>query len=268
MIYINPIIPKAGLCNKLFVWARAEVLAKKLCGRMFAPRFSRLASVGPWLRGERDKRHYLNQFINYGYVGYWERLYAELRLKHIDSEEYSGEDNVIVDVCLHDVSTQDGFFIPFLEEHDYIVNRLRQIVSPSILAATDCVENGSFIAVHIRRGDFAFINSCVSDDWYIRMIDHALKLVGNTNFPIRIFSDEKPVRLKRILSMYPGAVLQPKAPAIQDLLMLAKGCVNICTSGSSFSMWSVYIGQMPSIWDESQQPPKMYIGAENYIQKA
>jgi len=52
----------------LFVWARAEIFARDHRCRMLAPRWTQFGRVGVWLRGERDKRTYLNCFGSNGYV--------------------------------------------------------------------------------------------------------------------------------------------------------------------------------------------------------
>jgi hypothetical protein len=68
MIYCYPKTGTSGLGNKLFPWARAVVFLEENKGKMIAPDWENYIKIGPYLRFEKDKRHYFNVFNNKGYI--------------------------------------------------------------------------------------------------------------------------------------------------------------------------------------------------------
>ena len=66
--YVYADLPRTGLCNMLFPWARAVLYARNHSLPLLAPEWVKLGRIGPWLRGERDKRYYFGQFTNEGYI--------------------------------------------------------------------------------------------------------------------------------------------------------------------------------------------------------
>src|SRR6476620_11629916 len=62
MLYCHAILPKAGLGNRLFPWARCRVFSLKNNVPMLRPTWAQLR-IGPLLRGESDLRHYSDLFI-------------------------------------------------------------------------------------------------------------------------------------------------------------------------------------------------------------
>lgn len=235
-----PKVSRTGLCNMLFPWARAVVYCHEHGVRMISPQWTHFARIGPWLRGERDKRYYVNQFTNNGYVSNW----LGLRPKVCPTKIFSG---------------MDGFFEPFIDSQELIRQELWRIVNPRLATAAKAIGKERFIGCHVRRGDFVVNGQWTGDEWYIAAIKKARKLVGN--LPVKIFSDSDGEKLKGITDAVNDSVVMPPGAAIQDLLSLSLSLALVCTSCSTFSMWAVFLGQMPSIWTESRPlPPKIYTG--------
>lgn len=67
-LYAYPDVGRAGLCNMLFPWARAVLFSHTWQCPMIAPQWTNYFRLGPWLRRERDKRYYFNNFTNAGYI--------------------------------------------------------------------------------------------------------------------------------------------------------------------------------------------------------
>ena len=61
MLYCEAVLPRTGLGNRLFPWARCRVFAFQNKVPMLSPRWAQL-KIGPLLRGESDPRFYLNLF--------------------------------------------------------------------------------------------------------------------------------------------------------------------------------------------------------------
>ncbi len=238
-------VNRTGLCNMLFPWARAVVYCHEHGLKMMAPQWTQFMRVGPWLRGERDKRYYLNQFTNEGYVSNW----LGLRPKICQTKVFSG---------------MDGFFDPFIDAQELIKSELWKIVNPKLAAVAKDVGKEKFIGCHIRRGDFVTIGQGLGDEWYIAGIREARRIVGN--LPVKIFSDADAEKLKGITEVVDHSEVMPESAAVQDLLSLSLSQALVCTPGSTFSMWAVFLGQMPSVWAKSRSfPPKLYVGESRLI---
>ena len=249
MRYAYPKIERTGLGNMLFPWARAVVYCQHTHTRMIAPKWVHLCRIGTWMRKERDKRFYLNQFSESNYVTGAQRC-------------------LLLCFCRNRVrvfSGMKGFFDSFITERNVVCDELMRIVNPTIKnevekIAKDC----PYIAVHVRRGDFKTVGISTDDAWYLRAIKTAVsdKVAQGVN-TIRVFSDARPAELEFIAEAFPKkeVIVMPNAPAIEDILLLSRAKILVCTPRSTFSMWSVFLGQQPSIWQDGPVellPPRLY----------
>lgn len=98
-MYIYPKIPAVktysffrvggnGLANCMFVAARAAVKAKKLKLQFIEPTWFNL-SIGTYLRGQKDKRHYLGLFNHYSYIYGLRKAFLLLLGKKINRPDFS-----------------------------------------------------------------------------------------------------------------------------------------------------------------------------------
>lgn len=260
MIYANPIVGRTGLCNMLFIWARALVFAKERGATMLAPQWTNFFRLGPLLRFERNKRYYINEFTNKGYVGGVKKRMVNLMHRHLPEGDMTRvSDGDVVDFF----GWSDDYFQNFIGYHGYIKESLATIVNPTLVSAADTFGAKPFIGVHIRRGDFVTNGQWIPDEWYRRGITKARELVGQ--LPIRVFSDSSPDKLMGITSKFEDCEIMPKASAVQDLLMLSNSKCLVATAKSTFSMWSVFLGQMPSIWRDDDLALGQYIGKNEAI---
>lgn len=227
----------------LFTWAQAVSYCHRTGAKMIAPHWASMMRIGPWLRGERYKRYYGRSFTNCGYARSWHRWLPGVKV-------FRG---------------MDGFFAPFINDQEVVKNELWRIVNPQIVSEVERVTSeGGFIGVHIRRGDFKTAGLCTPDEWYVRAIELAVGTFNCENPLIRVFSDGYPEEVAFIARAFPAArvVVMPKAPAIQDILLLSKSKIAVCSPGSTFSMWAVFLGQMPSLWKKGCELPRVYVGEE------
>jgi len=256
MRYVYPKLGRTGLGNMLFPWARAVVCCKRTHARMIAPQWVHLCRIGTWMRKERDKRFYLNQFSESNYVSGVER-WALLCLCRNRVQFFSG---------------MKGFFDSFITERNVVYNELMRIVNPTIRNEVEKIaKECPYIAVHVRRGDFKVAGILTDDAWYLRAIRTAVSDdVAQGVSTIRVFSDARPDELKFIAEAFPEkeVVFMPSAPAIKDILLLSKSKILVCTPRSTFSMWSVFLGQQPSIWQDGPVellPPRLYTGENKVV---
>lgn len=266
MIYVYPKLTKSGLGNLLFDWARAEVFARMHNLPILSPRWVRFDRLGVWLRRERYKRYYGNSFCTTGFVTgikrWWiEHFYPEITESNADSGR-GGRGKIVFS------RTVSQFFEGLLEYHDFIHKRLLEIVNPNLVAASRDYE--PFIGLHIRRGDFCLSHLRTSDEWFISAAGKAADMPqAKGTRDIRVFSDAYPSDIEPITKCLSrnghNVIVMPKAPAIQDILALSRASVLVGSPHSTFSMWAVFLGQMPSIWKESNPPPALYYGGDKTV---
>lgn len=257
-LYANPIVGRTGLGNMLFPWARAEVFCKQTGAKMLAPQWVNLFRIGPWIRFERDKRYYVSNFSNAGYIQGVHRQYVLRTVTHIGETEVAEKPMVIANgPQIVDFKGMEGFFSPFLSAQEYIKERIYAITSLPISEQLKYFSPEPFIGVHIRRGDFQSGGQSIEDDWYVHAIEHAAKSVGTTKWGglVRIFSDAAPEKLRFLTETRTNVILMPKAPALLDILILSQCMALVGTSRSTFSMWAAFLGQMPSFWHPCERPP-------------
>ena len=87
MVYCKAILPRAGLGNRLFPWARCCVYSELNHAPMLAVRWWQL-KLGPLLRGETDRRFYARLFHPAeSDVRRWQSLLIEIRAHRVPEPE-------------------------------------------------------------------------------------------------------------------------------------------------------------------------------------
>lgn len=252
-------LPHAGLGNMLLPWARAVAFCHKVGAKMIAPRWVQLPHIGPWLRGERYKRVYWTCFNSEGCVsGIWGLLFKFLFRQLDEAAITSTMKNCVV--SFSGFGGNKGFFESLGDTQLVIKECLWGITNSNITAAVDSEQIGpGDIGVHVRRGDFATLGIAADDDWYIRAIKKAIK-IRKVKGSINLFSDAEPKDLAQIVNSFPEekVIIRPKASAIHDILLLSRFPVLITSPESTFSMWAVFLGQMPAVFKVGTQEHGVY----------
>jgi hypothetical protein len=248
-IYGFPVLPKAGLGNMLIPWADCYIWCKDL-GLEQIPPFWRKIRIGPYLRGERDKRQYQRLFINSKFIYRLKRLLLLLVSNKISAEKFrelkAYKTNFPATlVCFSDMNQ----FERLIGRHDEVLKELIRITRPEYLPFDLLL---SFIGVHIRMGDFPLksetenqINFRIPLEWYLGVLKE-LRITLGDNFPIIIFSDGTEEEIGAVLALE-NVFRSTFKESITDMLAIAKSTV-IITSRSSYSLFGAYLGQVPSIW--------------------
>ena len=240
----------AGLGNLLFPWARSLVYAKRNNSTCISTTWKTL-KVGPFFRNEKDKRFYSDLFIDSGISGL-QKFYLLNFSKNV--KIFKG---------------MDGLFTEFLHEQNYIKKELFNITNPTYLNAI-CNHPSDGIAVHIRMGDFLEVNDekkLRDGKWNYRIpliwyIETLKKIRAYKEMPVYIFSDAEDNALKEILGL-PNTFRMYYGSSIADMLALTKNKILIASS-STFSMWSSFLGQIPTIWFPGQHRQKIIINKDTY----
>lgn len=229
-------LPQTGLCNMLFPWARAVLFARDSGCAIIAPQWVKIHRIGPWLRGEADKRYYFNQFTNEGYIKGVRRLLTLV-------------------FCRSRVRVFKGIGAGFDEiyrEADYLRGELLRIASADIVRRLDAMSN-PYIAIHVRRGDFTRTGQALDERYYLRALEAAKEMVGR-DLPTLVFSDAPDDEIEYLVKGVKDVHRAERAPALLDLLALTRAEILIGTNNSSFSLWGAFLGKGTSLWAKGMPP--------------
>jgi hypothetical protein len=113
---------------------------------------------------------------------------------------------------------------------------------------------GPHIALHVRMGDFGQSesldalragskNSRLPMEWYLRILQGLRERIGNV--PAIVYSDGVDTSLADLLRL-PNVSRSPRQYSVTDMLSISQGSVLI-SSGSGFSMWGSFLGDIPRI---------------------
>lgn len=245
-----------GLGNLLLTWAKCHVRAELQGGRVIRPTWAQL-KIGPILRRESDLRWYGNLFraSPYELTGR-ERIRALSRLPRTEVPNPTRPSIV-------EVRGIAGLFSELVGHHELIEKRLLAITHPSILKRTSRKELPA-LAVHVRLGDFSVppasthtmpsvgngpLNTRIPLTWY-REVILQIRSRLDRELPILVFSDGADSELASLLEL-PGIERRRSTDALSDLLEM-RSCSALIASGSTYSMWASFLGQMPTVWYPGQ----------------
>lgn len=253
-IYGFTVLPKAGLANMLIPWAECFLWSKDQGIKQVAPFWGKIR-LGPFIRGERDKRQYQQFFTNAGTIAGLRRIFLLLKSNKISAEIYRfSKDRVKISrttlICFSDMNHLERL----IGRHEEVRNELYRITRhkywPDRLPQ-------HFIGIHIRMGDFpqkSESNKTVYFrqplEWYAEALQQ-LRISMGSNLLAMIFSDGTDKELTSILKIK-NVIRSPFSAAISDLLAIAESTVLI-TSRSSYSLFGAYLGQVPTVWYEGKK---------------
>lgn len=248
-----------GLGNLLFPWARAIVAARQYGLVPIWPTWPQL-KIGPLLRGESDLRFYSGLFRNPGYyVDGAEKLWilTASRTHSEDSLARYQQDALGRGRILLRFAGMNGLFSPFVEQRAMVREELLRMSHPEHLCGLSHDFRNS-ITVHIRLGDFLPF-----DDASMRAGQHNMQLpIGwvvdtikvirgelGQDIPVWVFSDGRDSELRKILDM-PGVTRLRFGSGLADMLAMSQS--NVLIVASTFSMWSAFLGAVPSVYYPGQ----------------
>lgn len=249
-------LPKAGLGNKLFAWAKAYLFAKENKLPLYVKGLNQV-SIGTFLRKERVKRFYLGQFkFNNNNVTQKYYLNKIKRCKTI--VENDGNIKYLAG-CTNYVFNE----IPHWGNRFGSINEYREMVIPAFYELlskrikNSIIENNirPDIGMHIRMGDFKQLlkNQNFKNvggvrtplEYFVKCI-HEVRTQFNENLPVTVFSDGYPHEMKAILDL-PNVKMAPPAPDVIDLIRLSRSKLIFTSAGSSFGEWAGYLSDAPVI---------------------
>ena len=271
-VYCYPRLDRAGLGNCLLVWARAVTFARAHALPLLAPRWVQ-PRLGAYLRGERVKRLYWNEFTGKGYVTRFRRALILATFPRKSEEEASatvaaGARAVIVFEGLR------KYFADIRSHREQVRQELFEIVSPLILEKLEPFPEG-FIGMHIRRGDIMTPGLTQEQllakkhytplGWFIAGALAARADPHWRRLPVCVLSDGREPELAALLRV-PNCRLVTRGTAIGDLLFLAKAKLLFGTGHSTFSMWASHLGAMPTVYAAGKLDQRVFAPEDGVIE--
>jgi hypothetical protein len=255
-LYGYPLLDNYGLGHILPAWARCVVWTRANGVPMIAPRWLH-PRVGPYLRGDRDKRDYFRFFSNDGYVRGLKRAFLLARAERQlcdrggPAEAWQTDGNRIA-VFRNRMSDNDKYYFPdFVTQHRMLHGELLRITRPRYRPVP---KTRPELAIHVRLGDFKAVdtkglmqgntNTRIPLDWYVEALKAVRASFGAELTPV-VYSEGSAEELAPLLACE-GVRRAPARPAVTDMLSIAQSDLLIA-SASGFSIWGRFLGQVPSI---------------------
>jgi hypothetical protein len=263
MIVCRARLPRAGLGNRLFPWARCRIFSLVTGLPMLAPSWTQL-TLGPLLRGQRDRRFYHDLFRpTEAEVGGWRRRWLEWTSAEIpEPEDFTSAQDwrpppgpparrpnrvVVFDGEKDHFRRLNGW-------EDVLRAHLRAMTRPRWVCRGDRLARGP-IGIHVRRGDFQVAASAAEFrtrgglrtplSWFVESLAAIRDLAGAPAGAF-VVSDGTSDELAELLAL-PGVTRVATGSAAGDLLALSRSRFLIASGGSTFSAWATFLGQIPTI---------------------
>lgn len=243
--YIYPILPASkattaffrisgnGLANCLFTYAKAISIAKRDRLKIITPTWFNI-SIGPYLRHQSDKRHYIGLFSHRdeisGLEKLWKLTFRKPQIQYVDG--------------------LGGYFRDFIDDADIVASYIEEHVYPKLLEKVNDYDFTNCVAVHIRLGDFPE-HVRIPINWYKEKIE-ALHS-AHPEWKFLIFSDGRDEELVEITSMQ-SVKRVFFGNAIADIFAISRCCYMI-GSDSTFSGWGAFLGQVPCVFYRKHYGP-------------
>lgn len=255
-LYGYPYVGRSGLGNCLFPWARCWLWCRAHSIPMLAPDWKQIR-IGPYLRGERDKRQYHRLFRPDRYIA------GPLRLAVLTASRSVAESAVAPDrrpswPTVVRFSGVGDYFLELAGQSQSLLDELRAYAKPERVPHR--LPEKPYVAVHVRRGDFSSPqgnellrgghNYRIDLEWYKSAIATLRHELGHP-VPVELFTDGTSDEVAPLLELE-HVSLRVADTAIEDLLLMS-GAGALIASGSSFSIWASYLAQCPTIWHRGQR---------------
>lgn len=241
-----------GLGNLMLTWARCLAESERRGWRVIWPTWPSFKPKN-WRVNPYDHRTYTDLFApTERYVTGWRKPWLLARHGRVPEPAEPGAP--VRRGSIVEFRGMKDFFAPFRDEHALISRELLCMTREKHRRALDGPEPAP-IAIHVRRGDFiqrgsyentvGSHNSLLPLRWYMDALTAVRKKVGE-DVPAFVCSDGTEDELRELLAL-PAVQRVDYGSGLGDMFGLSRGRLLIA-SGSTFSMWGSYLGQVPTLW--------------------
>jgi hypothetical protein len=253
-------LPKAGLGNQLFPLMRAYTFAHLNELPVTAINYHQL-KIGPWIRGEKDKRNYKGFFefqknIFGAMADEWQlkkyRAIVQKREPAIkDMRDKKGEK-----ICylFASVPHYTQYFEGLQENRALVIELFHKMITASVKDDANRFPNPC-IGIHVRMGDFrklkedeeiGKIGTVRTPENYFVDIVNTIRNIHGSELPATVFTDGSKKELEYLLSL--GNInMVAGNNALVDLLLLSRSKIMVTAAGSTFSYWAAFVSDAPVI---------------------
>jgi hypothetical protein len=231
--------PKTGLGNLLLIWSRACV-------------FSHLNKIplvtsgwwgirwGTWLRNEQRKRLYWGYFRESSSLEFTAAQLLRWCFPVIQEppiELQTGYGRRVV-YFFSKIAVDNDLFGAIRPYRSFINAEIIRLLKPTLIKQLHMLEKPE-IAIHIRRGDFAFGNPLTPNAFFVRCIGF-IREQTKKDLCVTVFTDGKLEEIEEILQLQ-NIHIAKKKPDILDILQMSKSRILILSQSSTFSYWAAFL---------------------------
>lgn len=245
-------LPRGGLGNKLLVWARGLIFARRHGLPLYVSGWSDI-KIGPYLRRERSKRHYWGYFedgsvpslLRRFMFSHWYEVHHE---PDLECDLPAGSRKTTQLYLFDTVPSWHDYFRGLRGNEELVRSAFGSVLQPPYRAEL-MRESGPVIGVHVRRSDFRDLapgellgencNVRTPIAYYLDVI-YALRRMAGRTLPVTVFTDGRTEDVAELLALPEVAMAAPN-PDIVDLILLSKSKCLITSVGSTFSYWAAYL---------------------------
>ncbi|TLX73211.1 hypothetical protein E9993_15585 [Labilibacter sediminis] len=243
-------LPRAGLGNKLLVWANAYLFAKKNKLPLYTSNWQSI-HIGPFLRGEKNKRLYFNDINNDSLLNSIKCILYQVLFRRnkvninnwvTNSNQLQRYNSLYTFDKLPDTKLWFNTISSNINEVREGINSILSTKTQDIISRSDT----PIIAIHIRMGDFRQVKTDeeYNNSWvvrtplsYFKQCITTIRELSGKDLIVNIFSDGKSSELKELLDMN-NVNLTCSGSDLGDILLMSKSKILLTSQGSSFSYWA------------------------------
>lgn len=249
-------MPRAGIGNKLFVWAKAVALARKYKSTYFVTSWVHWP-LGTLIRNEVKKRFYLNYFKK-NTSSYFINLYFTcIKIFYPQKCFHESDDVFSIDLSetkctfinIYRFPRYVDYFKGIKEYRKEVIAELYSIIHPKTLALVNS-HVAPIVSVHIRLGDFKpleHINNFKNvghtrtpANYFIEWI-RFLKAYISPTLNFYIFTDGHKNEIEEVLNETENYTLVNTGNDLSDMLIMSRSKIIITSAGSTFSYWAGFL---------------------------
>lgn len=270
MVAVYARLPRAGLGNRLLVWARAMLFAQ-LNGLRCHVVGGNPIPIGSWLRGEHRSLRSGFAFSRSPFDGMRVRL--SLRNETILEPSLKRHDGLNQNILFCAVPSWKDYFVGLREHRNDVVRLFNDSVSHRTVVSV-ARQDSPEIAIHLRRGDFRALGqgedfaksggTRTPDEYFVSQIE-LLRARAGRQVPVTLFSDGTDAECAGLLKM-PKVSRAPKLGDLGHMLLMSRAKVILPSAGSTFSMWSGFLSNAavlyhPAHFHSPTRPPSTNLQA-------
>lgn len=248
--YVNAKLPKAGLGNKLFVWANALVFSRLNNLPLVVTNWVH-PSWGAFIRGG-GLRLYWNYFNKVNEVSFFDRKF-KVGKNEIVAEPLLGKLKEIPNKTVFQFSN-----LPPWSDYFGQLKPYRDAIKFSLLNSLTWSRQKEVyrlpkpnICIDIRLSDFQKLKPGVSFssvgntrtpvNYFVELIQNIRKFKG-VDLPVTIITDGSNKEFKEILTL-PNVLINRNQTAIGKIFLMSQSKILITSAGSTFDYWGGFLGE-------------------------